>query len=177
MEIKRDNEKDKGISVVQYNPDLFHNDQQFYLAYRKLENVVSALFLVTGLIENELILRQSIRERGLACLSHFVSLMGKVDVGVMQLQTVATNILQLNSLIDIAFWSGQISHMNLTILQAEITSLYKTINDLSIKYKNNYYIDAGFFKADEQILSDINYKTDPLIHQRQNKRISIKDKL
>jgi DNA-binding transcriptional ArsR family regulator len=155
MELQRDNQKDKGVGSIPYSPDLFHNDRDFYLAYRKIENIVSAIFLVSGLIEQDLLMKNAIREHSLASLNRIVALIGKSGITVLDLQSVASHLLHLSSLLDIAFWSGQISQMNLAILQKEISSTYETLNNLSFKYKNSFYINSSFFKTDSDILKDI----------------------
>jgi hypothetical protein len=158
MELQKDNQKDKGISSIPYSPDLFHNDQDFYLAYKKVEHIVAAVFLVTGLIENDQLMKDAIREHSLECLKSIVSLIGKSSLAVTDIQAVASRVLHLSSLLDIAFWSGSVSQMNVTILQREISSTYKGLNDLGSKYKNSFYISSSFFKTDETILSDIKEK-------------------
>lgn len=154
MELQKDNQNDKRQSVIPFSPDLFHNDREFYLAYRKIEHIVSAIFLVTGLIETDVQLKANIREYSLQCLGKIVALIGKQNVAVADLQSVASNVLHLSSLLDIGFWSGQVSQMNLSILQKEISSTYQTLNDLSTKYKNTYYISSSFFRNDQELLNE-----------------------
>ena len=181
MEIK----KDKTVSHIQYNPELFHNNQQFYLVYRKIEHVTSAIFLISGLIENQLVLKQAIQEHGLKCLSYITSLIGKTGVGISDIQRISAQILHLNSLMDIGFWSGVISQMNLTIIQQEISVIHKTLNDISSSYKNSFFISGSFFKTDKDMLNDFNQKdTSNSInkgfnkddfYKRQHKGLNIKD--
>ncbi len=154
MEIK----KDKKVSHIEYNPELFHNSQQFYLVYRKTEHVTSAIFLICGLIENQLVLKQTIQEHSLKCLSYVTSLIGKAGVGVSDIQRISAQILHINSLLDIGFWSGAVSQMNLAILQQEISVIHKTLNDISANYKNSFFISGSFFKTDQEMLSDFNKK-------------------
>jgi DNA-binding transcriptional ArsR family regulator len=185
MEIKRDNQKDKSATTIPYSPDLFHNDKDFYLGYRKIEHIVAATFLVTGLIEQDELMKDEIRAHSLQCLTRMVSLIGKSAITVTDLQAVAAYLLHLNSLLDIAFWSGQISQMNLAIMQREISTTYLSLNDLSTKYKNSFYISSTFFRTDEEILTDTKEKdiikdknTIPQaeqLHKGQNKRQDIKD--
>lgn len=173
MDLQKDNQKDKKFSALQYDPNLFHNDQQFYLAYRKIDHIVSAVFLVTGLIEKNDFLKNSIQEHSLNSLSRVVTLIGKPGVGVSDIQLVAAHLLHLNSLIDIGFWAGQISQMNLTIIQKEVRETYEILNELSLKYKNSFFIDSSFFKTDNELLNDLNIKDKHKdISQRQD---SIKD--
>ncbi|MCC2630720.1 MAG: seg [Candidatus Paceibacter sp.] len=171
MELQRDNEKDKVVSSMPYSPDLFHNDRDFYLAYRKIENIVAAIFLVTGLIEQDKLMKDSIREHSLNCLNRIVALIGKSNLAITDLQSVSSYVLHLSSLLDIAFWSGQISQMNLSMLQREISSTYQTLNTLSTKYKDTFYISSNFFKTDEAILNDTKEKdiktSTPVQYQRQ----------
>jgi hypothetical protein len=144
---------------------------------------VAAVFLVTGLIENDIIIRNAIREHSLSCLSRIVSLIGKPSVSVTDLQSVAAHLLHLSSLLDIAFWSGHVSQMNLSILQQQIRATYETLNDLSLKYKNSFYIGSSFFKTNDEILSDIKEKdidSAEVGNKRQNNqtvRMSIKDRI
>ncbi len=154
MEIQKDNQKDKLGAAIPYSPDLFHNDRDFYLAYRKIEHIAAAIFLVTGLMEQDELMKDAIREHALQCLSRIVTLIGKSAIAVTDILAVATYLLHLNSLLDIAFWSGHISQMNLSILQKEIAATYQTLNDLSSKYKNTFYIGSSFFRTDNDILND-----------------------
>src|SRR4051812_10087791 len=103
MELQKDNQKDKGLAAIPYSPDLFHNDRDFYLAYRKIEHIVAALFLVTGLIEEDDLIKKSLREHALTCLNRMVSLIGKSSLAVVDLQSVAALILHMSSLLDIGF--------------------------------------------------------------------------
>jgi DNA-binding transcriptional ArsR family regulator len=172
MELQKDNNKDKGVAVLNYNPDLFHNDQQFYLSYRKIEHIVSAVFLVTGLIEGNDVLKNEIRQHALKNLSQITSLIGKTNVGVSDIQAVAAQLIHLNALLDIGFWSGQVSQMNLSILQKEITTTYETLNNISHKYKDAYFISSAFFKgSDEVIKAPIN-----TLQKDINKDRELKDK-
>lgn len=169
MEIGKDKyQKDNGMQSVHYHPDLFHNDPELYGAFKKVENISAAIFLVTGLIPDTEILKKGLREHALACLSVLINLIGKSSIDVSDLKLVSGKIIYMNSLLDIAFWSGIVSHMNLTILQKEITSAYKTINDLGIKYKSNFFIDESFFNKSNEL-----YKT--VEDKGQDKRQVIKD--
>lgn len=168
MDKNMDLQKDKNISTIPYNPDLFHNDRDFYLAYRKIENIVAAIFLVTGLIEADILIKNTIREHSLECLNRIVRLIGKSGVSITDIQAVASFLLHLTSLLDIAFWSGQVSQMNLSMVQREIAGTYKTLNDLSVKYKNSFYIGSKFFKTEQDIFADVAMKEESN-HQGHNK--------
>lgn len=186
MELKREGDRnDKGLQSVNYQPDLFHNDRDLYLAFKKIENITAAIFLVTSLVSDREVLKSSLREHALGCLSGIVSLVGKPNIDVTDLHLIAAKVIYINSLLDIAFWSGIVSQMNVAILQKEISRTYKSLNDLASRYKTNFFINASFFKSDEEIydsIKDIVQDRTPSQpaaehqqHKGQDKRQAIKD--
>jgi hypothetical protein len=171
MDIRHENNrKDINISSVPYNPELFHNDKDFYLAYKKTEHIVSAIFLVTGLIEDDELTRDSIRKHALFCLSKVITLTDKNSISVTDIQILANQIRHLSALLDIGFWAGKLSQMNVSILQNEIHATYKLINDMSMKYKNSMDIASSFFVPDQVVIESAKIQEQILVQQQMQKK-------
>jgi hypothetical protein len=159
-DIKDNNpQKDSHISVLKYNPELFHNDSNIYLIYRKIQNINAALFLVTNMLSDTELLKQSIRQQALNNLSTVSSIVGAANLNVVTLQVAQSQIFQIVSLLDVAFWTGLISEMNLNILKAEIGSVSSLLDLVIQKYKTNFLINATFFKADMSELAQPSIST------------------
>jgi hypothetical protein len=151
-------------SAASYDPVLFHNDEQLYFMYKKTEAISGAIFLITNLIADTEILKNKLRQESLSCLSLMVDIIASTKIDSAELQRVSSKINHLHSLIDITFWSGLISQMNSSLLQKEITAVYKALNNYIAKTKNEFILDQQFFTFPVEKLN----QTEDL-DQRQNK--------
>jgi hypothetical protein len=147
-----DDQKDisRKTHAVGYDPVLFHNNEQIYVIYKKIEAIAGAIFLITHGIANTEAIKQTLREQSLSSLSHIVSLLSKPAIEIIEFQGISSNIIHLHSLLDIAFWSGTVSQMNASLVQKEISQVYKMSNDLTARYKGNFYLDSNFFSKTNQ---------------------------
>ncbi len=140
--------KDPTTAIIKYNPELFHNDKNIFLIYKKIQNLNGALFLITNLIPDTEILKANIRQQGLTNLSTVSSIVGTQSLNVATLQVINGQILYTASLLDIAFWTGLITEMNISILKTELAALNQLLNETIQKYKNKFFINSTFFQAD-----------------------------
>jgi uncharacterized membrane protein len=130
---------------VSYDPILFHNNQNIYVIFKKTEAIAGAVFLITQSIAESEVIKKSLREQGLATLNKLVGIISQSSLNVVDLQQAASSLAHLNSLLDIAFWSGVVSQMNASLIQKEIAFTLKLTNDEVAKNKNNFYLDENFF--------------------------------
>jgi DNA-binding transcriptional ArsR family regulator len=175
-------EKDKQVSAVAYNPLLFHNDEELYYIYKKVEAVSGAIFLVTNHISETEVIKGNLRQQALQCLGLTVNAVSGFNINIADLQKISSQLAYLNSLLDIAFWSGLITQMNSSLIQREISSVSATLNDIVTKYKNVLYLDSSFFEV--PVIKDKGQEKPERVsntgtpHKEQNtKGQAIKDKL
>lgn len=167
-------QKDKNISTAQYIPALFHHEQDLYSSYKKIENITAAVFLVSNLMPDKEILKDTIRGKTISCLSQIVSIISQPNLDVHQLQILASHLLHISSLLDIAFWSGLMSQMNTSVLQSEINSAYIMVSELGKRQKSKFYIEPGFFEVRKDKISgyaekDIFKDNDGLVNELHTK--------
>jgi len=157
MEAKKDNgfqrdstpnDNSREISTVASD-----RDNQVNIINKKIENIVSAVFLITNLVSNDEIIKTKIRQTALDCLSDSNKMTWLQDVTLVVLQEIAGKVTHMSSLLDIAFWSGLISHMNVSILQKEIEKVKTQLMSVISRYKNKYYINSSFFITEEDLIS------------------------
>lgn len=158
MEFHKDNKKDKALSAIHYSPELFRGDQNLFVLYKKIENISSALFLITQSVPDTEILKNELRQTSLGSLKTFLAVLVKKPLSVDDFQTISASVFQTASILDIAVWSGIVSHMNAAILQAEIAAIISTLEGLYAKYETSHFIDKTFF-GDEMSLIDTSFKT------------------
>ena len=115
MEFKKDNQKDKALSVIHYNPNFFKGESDLYVLYKKLENISAALFLVSQSLPDTEILKNELRVTSLQGLKSVLSLISQKVLRVDDLQETSVPLFQLASVLDVAVWSGLVSHMNATL--------------------------------------------------------------
>lgn len=135
---------DELIKDTGFNPSLFHNDHDVYSLYKKTEAVSGAIFLITNLVPESDIIKDTLRRQCLVALTHAVSLMAPT-VNVTAIQSISADMLHLNSLLDIAFWSGAVSQMNSSVIQTQISKIQLIAASLIDKYKNRFFLDQTFF--------------------------------
>ncbi len=175
MEFKKDNQKDKALSVIHYNPNFFKGESDLYVLYKKLENISAALFLVSQSLPDTEILKNELRVTSLQGLKSVLSLISQKVLRVDDLQETSVPLFQLASVLDVAVWSGLVSHMNATLLQNEIGNCVTLIERLYEKYKTNYFLDSSFFQTETLKTEDVQPKA-PKVIKDIPKGQNIKDK-
>ncbi|MES2437302.1 MAG: DeoR family transcriptional regulator [Patescibacteria group bacterium] len=146
-EFKKDNnyQKDNQSMGLVYDPIAFKGDYDIYILYRRVENVVAALFLVTNELPDTEIMKLSLRESCLKCLNDSVSFIASLKSEQHLLQILSAHVLELGSYLSMAYWSGIVSEMNSNVLQREISKVKDLISKVSSRYASKMVIDTTLF--------------------------------
>ncbi len=139
------NIKDNQSPSLRYDPVIFNSDHSLYVLHRRIENMTSAVFLVTNSISENDMLRMSLRKTCLKALEDTMSFIGNPQNNISFIQVLISHVLEIHSLLNITFWSGLISEMNAGILQREVTKIQEIMTELLRKYKNKLLIDPALF--------------------------------
>lgn len=168
-------EKDRNTPGLAYDPVLFHNDEQIYFVYKKIEAIAGAVFLITTLTPDTEQVKAALRQQSLFCLNLMTGILSGQKIDVVDLQKLSSAVTQIYSLLDIAFWSGLISQMNISLIQREIKLVSKVLNDIIAKHKTSFYIDSSFFETPRPLASSpLDSKSNFKGH---SKRQVVKDKV
>lgn len=144
------NESNKG-----YNSDVLSlmvapGTQGVYVyVLKKLEKIVSAIFLVTDLFSEKDSLRYKLRDVSLELLS--------VAAHDQSLETIKPYLVEFLSLLDVAYHGNQLSEMNYTVLKRELSDLIDRIQ--KDKYET-FSLPRSFFDTPEQQGRPIEQKTE-----------------
>lgn len=176
--------KDNSLTDQRRNIELFHGDQNLYILYRRVQNLVAAVFLVTSSLDDTEELKSSLRRVGLRALGNTALLVQIQSMDEKNLRNLAAPILEMNSLLAISFWGGVISEMNSIVLQKEITKIEKDIHTVIDTHKNRYLISPALFKDTDDIehqmavskTSNHQQTQDKGHYKRQDIKDTIKDK-
>ncbi|MEK7185010.1 MAG: hypothetical protein AAB726_00080, partial [Patescibacteria group bacterium] len=124
----QENSDKKDISIRKDN-DLNANSSRINKGYedstsiiKKTEKIVTAIYLVSGLLPENDPLKLSIRSQSLQLLSFISSVFDPSLSGKIKsiAETTALKIDNLSSLLSIAFFTGYISEMNHNIIKGEL---------------------------------------------------------
>lgn len=135
---------------------LFNNGDYLVFSFKKTEKIVSALYLVTGLLKDNEPMKWELREGGMSLLSILMTLNGPEAVDKNRLlQSFFSSSIQIISFLNISFVSGLVSEMNSSILVHEITSLvdYLKHNSISQAHPSGFILSDSFFAVDHSIHS------------------------
>lgn len=137
-------------------------DNYLNIVFKKTEKIVSALYLVSGLIKDEDPIKWELRSRGLDMLSASFNasnlLSGDKNVLIQSLFTAAQ---ELISLFNITRTSGLISEMNHFLIAKEINFLVDTLRDRLSKSAENagYVLSESFFRTSDVLDSESSNET------------------
>lgn len=132
-------------------------DNYLSFVFKKTEKIVSALYLVSGLIKDEDPIKWELRSRGLDMLSASFNasnlLSGDKNLLVQSLFTAAQ---ELTSLFEVARISGLISEMNHSLLVKEIQFVLDTLRDRLSKSAESagYVLSESFFRTPDVFVSE-----------------------
>lgn len=146
-ETEKDNnfKKDNSPSAVKYNPHVFKHDYNLFIIYRRLENISSAIFLITHDLSDTEPLKLSLRKKSLEAISQVVSFIADTKTEMHQLRNAISAILELSSFVSIAQSSGAISEMNGTLLQKEMRKIEDTASSVIASSTKKLVIDPTLF--------------------------------
>lgn len=148
-----DNRKDKTSSTDWANKPsnlavsrIFEKDNFLLFVYKKIERVVSALYLISGLFSDNEPLKWQFREVGVGIISQFLSLTTRPDSRTEVVLGINTSLLKLLSFLDISARAGFVSEMNFSILSKELEDLLETLTRKELpKGGRETSIDREFF--------------------------------
>ncbi|MCX6757896.1 MAG: hypothetical protein NTZ44_03400 [Candidatus Nomurabacteria bacterium] len=121
----------------------------FNLSYKKTNKLISALYMVTDIMDREEPLRNKLRNIGSNIVSDIHTLSLKTFTEAVQAVSVTKErISEIVSFLDIASSVGMISEMNCNILKKEFFELKQSIIDHS---QNNNISLSNFFAQTESI--------------------------
>jgi DNA-binding transcriptional ArsR family regulator len=151
-EHQKDNNPKKDSYLINFrrNTEIFHGDQNLYLVWKRIQNIVAALFLITSTWQEE-DLKSSLRSTSLSMLTASSSLIALATINESHIRQLTRFTLELDSLVAVGFWAGIISEMNTLVLQKEIEKIEKDLHTLIQAYKNKYLISSALFKDVEDI--------------------------
>ncbi len=152
------------------NTNLFSHlgisDKNFLFQYKKTEKILAALYLVTNFLPNQEPLRWEVRELGLNLLSSVMSLKDALPSQKDELCTmIKTIVLEMISLLEIAYFAGFISAMNFEVLKGEFVVLLGSVSVTkqsleSFVLPNNFFVDNTSISGGNSISTD--YSRAPL---------------
>jgi len=124
--------------IAQINPSYMY-------VFKKLEKIVSAIFVVTNLFLETDVLKNQLRQVGMDALS----VVAHAQMREKESQNLVPFLLETTALLDIAFHSGLISEMNHTVLSRECSQLIGHIQSHSTP--NEHVLSESFFKTEEYL--------------------------
>jgi len=136
----------------------------FSLTYRKSNKLISALYMVTDIMDKDEPLRSKLRNLGANIISDIHSF-NKGQVFVNQINNRVSEVL---SFLEIASSIGIISEMNSGILTKEFIELRKSIPEIDPKNEGNWL---------EEFMKEDPYLTSPLIKGRNKESVFSKGQI
>ena len=143
---------DKKDIAIQKDNDLNANSSLMYKGYsesgsiiKKTEKIVAAIYLVSGLVPDNDPLKLSIRSQSISLLSFINSVSNPFDKNEIKNlpETISLKINNIISLINIAFYAGYVSQMNLSLVKGELEWL-----ELEIKNNHSNWTDSLVLSKD-----------------------------
>ena len=114
------NKKDKELHLVGNNTavDPFGKNIAASLAYKKMERLVTATYMITNFVPKNENLRQRVRDIANNLLTDTINLRsGLTSLGAGALENIVAQVRLILSLLDVLYASGLISEMNLKVLK------------------------------------------------------------
>lgn len=108
--------------------EILKDDHYLLFLFKKTERIVAALYVITGLIQDQEPLKWSIRESGTLLLRHILSFKARAAVHSREsLSDTFGEVAHLCSLLDLAFVVDMLSPMNFSVLKKELDSVAATL--------------------------------------------------
>jgi hypothetical protein len=142
--------------------DFFNNAPHFAYIYRKSEKIITALYMVTGLISDKEPLKWRTRTLAGELLALANRLKDTFSAERDELvHTIKSHVLEMTSLLDIARFAGLMSEMNSTIIQNELAELGNIFGEPGSRFANDMnseslLIDKSFF--DDRVSEGTEYR-------------------
>lgn len=149
LEDKKDIQKNLKDSII--GTGIALKDSQLSLPYNKTNKLVSALYMVTDIMDKEEPLRSKLRNLGTNIVSDIHSIQQNRAGHIMSL--IPEKVAEILSFLEIASSVSIISEMNCNILTKEFIELRKSI--IEITPKNDQVWLQEFMKEDETLGIDV----------------------
>ncbi len=149
MLIKEKSIKDNTSPAVPIVNDKGLDKMSIRLSYTKTNKLITALYMVTDIMDKEEPLRNRLRTLGVEILSDIYS---NFAMSKTLLNTLDIKIIEVLSFLDIALTISLISEMNCNILKKEFSELKKSIVNLSQKANITLHQEVNlleFFKNED----------------------------
>lgn len=132
--------------------DVLKNAPAFGYFYRKCEKIVTALYMVTNLLSDKEPVKWKLRKLGTDTLSLSNKIKDTFASGREEvLYDVKSHILEIDSLLTIARFSGLMSEMNAEILRRELHSLSELFEERDFELNSgSLVIEKTFFSPSKQ---------------------------
>lgn len=117
---------ERALSVLDRSTtsEILKDDHYLLFLFKKTERIVAALYVITGLIQDQEPLKWSIRESGTLLLRHILSFKARAAVHSREsLSDTFGEVAHLLSLLDLAFVVDMFSPMNFSVLKKELDSV------------------------------------------------------
>ena len=102
---------------------------------KKTEKLTAALYRITDAMDNKDPLKWRLRGLSIELLTSMMSLIGNtLPIGPNVFETIHTHLYKLITLLEVTYMGSYVSHMNITILRDE----YSSLEDLLIKHKEEH---------------------------------------
>lgn len=127
-DIKKTSTDTESLSSRSYNPTALDYGG-IVIVHKKTERVVAALFLITEYLSDNNPIRHKVRHLGVDLVSFILSNQNnKTDSdSVSFVRVYASRLLEITSLLEVAYLSEQISEMNFRVLGSEIERLISVV--------------------------------------------------
>ncbi len=146
--MERENQSDKTKEVSEnssksiealkgFDPIVFFKkDKKFVFAHQKIEKLVSAVYLMTNSFQDEEPVKWSLRTLGTELLRLNIDLKESTSSGLNSIEIrLRERVLEMVSLLEVAFFAGLVSEMNLLIIKKEFHNLLNHVS-LMLREKN-----------------------------------------
>lgn len=140
------NEKGKHIAVF------FESDDFFVYCYKKTERLIMATYMVTDIMSDSEPIKSHVRESSLGLLSAVLLLKDESSLG-KAVRDVHEVVLQVVSLLDVAYVTGRVTEMNASVLKREFKDLLQYINSFVEERRaagGSSSIPSSLFDIDEK---------------------------
>jgi hypothetical protein len=133
-----------------YYAQLFNNDYDAYLLYKRVQNITAAILLVTQDLSDNESIKLSLKNTCLKCINRSVSFITMFHKTPEKSAPLVESILELGALLNTAYYAGFISEMNITLLKLETQKLEQNVVDITERYHTKFALDTKLFAEVDQ---------------------------
>ena len=139
---EKDNNKRQEVSTV----DLVSSDDGFVFVYKKTEKLVTAIYMVTNLFGDIEPMKWNLRTKASTLLSFTIGFKDILESREEEFsQEVKTKVLEIVSLLEIAYRSGLVSSMNFSILKNEFIYMTEFLTHFRRSSAHHQDLERNFF--------------------------------